>query len=379
MVRVRQRPRAYHLEDAEKLYRMEHPSGVRVKLDDMFAAPRVAAELLATLPVDAEVRGLDTRSRELLPRRRHRKARDVHHPHADRGGGGLNIVSAQVWSYQEKRARYRDLRTLGAAPLVGDGDLHDPGRAVGLIGTLLGVVGGVLLHSTSRPSCAAIGAPPLAHPFLDKSVYTSAICRRTCRARRDHDRAGFALVLALAATIYPSWRAARVIPPTRLRYECAGPCPALSRLRKTYRGGRSMSRCCSASTSYRRGGERIAIVGQSGSARARSASAGGLERRRRRAKCSSRASRSPRCRRPSAPACATSALGFIYQFHHLRPNSRGARRRDARSPSVASPRTRARAQAATMLDRVELGHRLKHLPASCRRRTAAASRWRGRW
>jgi len=45
-----------NIEDAEKLYRLDNASGVRLKLDDMFAAPGVAAELSGTLPADAEVR-----------------------------------------------------------------------------------------------------------------------------------------------------------------------------------------------------------------------------------------------------------------------------------------------------------------------------------
>ena len=43
-----------HLEDAQKLYRLDGVSGVRLKLDDLFAAPAVARELARTIDVDAE-------------------------------------------------------------------------------------------------------------------------------------------------------------------------------------------------------------------------------------------------------------------------------------------------------------------------------------
>src|SRR5205823_5836160 len=46
-----------HLSDAQKLYRLGNAvTGVRLKVDDLFAAPRVAHELVPLLPVDAEVR-----------------------------------------------------------------------------------------------------------------------------------------------------------------------------------------------------------------------------------------------------------------------------------------------------------------------------------
>ena len=45
-----------NIDDAEKLYRLDSATGVRLKLDDMFAAPRVASELLSVLPVDTDVR-----------------------------------------------------------------------------------------------------------------------------------------------------------------------------------------------------------------------------------------------------------------------------------------------------------------------------------
>jgi len=45
-----------HLEDAQKLYRMDdRVSGVRLKVDDLFAAPRIGREILATLNADATV------------------------------------------------------------------------------------------------------------------------------------------------------------------------------------------------------------------------------------------------------------------------------------------------------------------------------------
>ena len=64
-----------NIEDAQKLYRLDGVSGVRLKLDDLFAAPRVARDLWQKLPVSRRGPRLDAQPRELLPRgRRSRSA-----------------------------------------------------------------------------------------------------------------------------------------------------------------------------------------------------------------------------------------------------------------------------------------------------------------
>ena len=70
-----------HLEDAQKLYRLDdRVSGVRLKLDDLFAAPEVARELATTLRPRRLRHRLDAQPCQLLPRGADREARDVHHP-----------------------------------------------------------------------------------------------------------------------------------------------------------------------------------------------------------------------------------------------------------------------------------------------------------
>ncbi len=76
-----------NIEDAQRLYRLDGVTGVRLKLDDLFAAPEVARDLWQKLPVQAEVRDWTQQPRQLLPRGRDREAGDVHHPHADHRGG----------------------------------------------------------------------------------------------------------------------------------------------------------------------------------------------------------------------------------------------------------------------------------------------------
>ena len=92
------------------------------------------------------------------------------------------------------------------------------GALVGVIGTLIGVVGGLLLAlniGTVVPFIERV----FSIQFLDKSVYYITDLPSDLQRGDVITVAAVALLLALLATIYPSWRAARVNPAEALRYE----------------------------------------------------------------------------------------------------------------------------------------------------------------
>jgi lipoprotein-releasing system permease protein len=92
------------------------------------------------------------------------------------------------------------------------------GALIGIIGTLIGVVGGVLLALNVETVIPAIERT-FGIQFLDKSVYYISDLPSELQRADVTTIAAIALALALAATIYPSWRAARVNPAEALRYE----------------------------------------------------------------------------------------------------------------------------------------------------------------
>jgi len=92
------------------------------------------------------------------------------------------------------------------------------GALIGFIGTLIGVVGGVLLALNVETVVPAIER--VFHiQFLDKSVYYISDLPSDLQSGDVVTIAIIALGLALIATIYPSWKAARVNPADALRYE----------------------------------------------------------------------------------------------------------------------------------------------------------------
>ena len=207
-----------NLDDAEKLYRLTGPSGVRLKLTDMFEAPRVARELMSTLPVDADIRDW-TRSHANFFRAVAIEKRVMFIILTlIVAVAAFNIVSAQVMLVTDKRADIAILRTLGASPSSVMAIFMIQGALIGIIGTAIGVVTGVLLALNIETVVPAIERT-LGVQFLDKSVYYISDLPSDLQRADVVTIAAIALVLALLATIYPSWRAARVNPAEALRYE----------------------------------------------------------------------------------------------------------------------------------------------------------------
>ena len=208
-----------HLADAQALYRMEdRVSGVRLKLDDLFAAPRVARELLSR--VEGDVRIADwTRSH----------ANFFRAVQIEKNVmfiilllivavAAFNIVSTLVMAVTDKESDIAILRTLGASP----GSIMQvfivQGALIGVIGLALGLAGGVALALNIDVVVPAIERL-FNTQFLAKEVYYISELPSDLQWRDVGVIAAVSFVLTLLATLYPSWRASRVNPAEALRYE----------------------------------------------------------------------------------------------------------------------------------------------------------------
>ena len=207
-----------NIDDAEKLYRLENANGIRLKLDDMFAAPRVASELLAVMPMDADVRDWTRNHANFFRAVAIEKRMMFIILTLIVAVAAFNIVSAQVMVVTDKKADIAILRTLGAAPKSILAIFMIQGMLIGVIGTLIGVITGVLTALNIDTIVPAIERA-LNIQFLDKTVYYISDLPSDLQSADVITVALIALFLALAATVYPSWRAARVNPAEALRYE----------------------------------------------------------------------------------------------------------------------------------------------------------------
>ncbi len=207
-----------NLEDAMKLYRQDGVSGVRLKLDDLYAAPAVARELAGRLNVNAELRDWTQSHANFFRAVQIEKRVMFIILTLIIAVAAFNIVSAQVMTVTDKQADIAILRTLGASPASIMTIFMIQGALIGMIGTAIGVVGGVLLALNVGTVLPALERM-FNVQFLDKTVYYISELPSDLQRGDVVTIAAIALLLALVATIYPAWRAAKVNPAEALRYE----------------------------------------------------------------------------------------------------------------------------------------------------------------
>jgi lipoprotein-releasing system permease protein len=208
-----------HIGDAQTFYQMGPAvSGVRLKLDDLFASRTVAYELLAKLP--REVFASDwTRSHANFFRAVEIEKRMMFIILALIVlVAAINIISTLVMAVTDKQADIAILRTLGAAPRSVLQIFMVQGMVLGVVGTLIGVAVGVVTALNIDVIVPAIESA-FNIKFLSKDVYLIPDLPSDLQANDVVSIALMALVLSFVATIYPSWRAARVNPAEALRYE----------------------------------------------------------------------------------------------------------------------------------------------------------------
>ncbi len=211
-----------HLNDAQALYRMgEDVSGVRLKVDELFAAPLIGRELLPALRTVAPNAWVSdwTRSHANFFR-----AVDIEKRMMFLilllivAVAAFNIVSTLVMAVQDKRADIAILRTLGASPQSIMCIFIVQGMLIGMIGLAAGVVGGVALALN-----VDVVVPALEHAlglqFLAKDVYYISDLPSDLQWNDVGIICVVSFVLTVVATLYPSWRASLTQPAEALRYE----------------------------------------------------------------------------------------------------------------------------------------------------------------
>ena len=207
-----------HISDAERIFRLEGPNGIRVKLKDAQRAREVAAELTPLLSGDLLVRDWTRANRTWFTAVQIEKRMMFIILTLIVAVAAFNLVSTLVMTVTDKRADIAILRTLGASPASIMGIFVVQGALVGVIGTLSGLLLGLLVAFNIGSIVPAIERA-LGASFLPRDVYLIS------RMPSDPQWADIgpvviiALVLALAATLYPSWRASRIDPAEALRHE----------------------------------------------------------------------------------------------------------------------------------------------------------------
>ena len=208
-----------HLADAQKLYRMgDEISGLRVKLADMERAPWVTRELARTLHGDYYLSDWTMSHQNFFQAVQIEKRMMFIILTLIVAVAAFNIVSTLVMAVTDKQADIAILRTLGASPRSIMAVFMVQGSLIGVIGTVLGIVSGVLLAINVETVVPWI--EQLLHMDLfPADVYYISKLPSKLNWGDVATIGGVALALAFLATLYPSWRASNVQPAEALRYE----------------------------------------------------------------------------------------------------------------------------------------------------------------
>ncbi len=208
-----------NIQDAQALYRMgDAVTGVRLKLDDIFAAPRVARELAGIIDVPAYVNDWTRSHANFFRAVQLEKTMMTVILFLIVAVAAFNIVSTLVMAVQEKLADIAILRTLGASPGSVMTIFMLQGAIIGIVGLIGGVIGGLLLANNLDVVIPALEKLTGA-TLWNKEVYYISELPSKVLPSDVITIVSLSFVLTLVATIYPSWRAARVNPAEALRYE----------------------------------------------------------------------------------------------------------------------------------------------------------------
>jgi lipoprotein-releasing system permease protein len=207
-----------HLDDAAKLFRLSGPNGIQLRLSDLQLAPQVGAQLQQQLGPEVQVRDWTTTNRTWYEAVQLEKRMLFIILTLIVAVAAFNLVSTLVMTVTDKQADIAILRTLGASPASIMGIFTVQGALSGILGTLAGTGFGLLVAFNIGSIVPAIER--LLHTsFLPGSIYLISHMPSDPQWSDIVPITAISLVLALLATLYPSWRASRVQPAQALRYE----------------------------------------------------------------------------------------------------------------------------------------------------------------
>lgn len=208
-----------HIKDAAKLFRLDdNVTGLRLRLDDIFAAPKISRALSAELPLDYRVEDWTRQHANFFRAVKTEKRVMFIILTLIVAVAAFNIVSTLVMVVTDKRADIAILRTLGASPGSIMAIFIIQGIVIGVMGTALGVAGGVGLALNVETIVPAIESM-FNVEFLAKDVYYISDVPSELHWNDVWVMASVSLGLSLLATLYPAWRAGRTLPAEALRYE----------------------------------------------------------------------------------------------------------------------------------------------------------------
>ncbi len=209
-----------NIQDAAKLMMMpkDTVTGLQLKLTDLFLAPAVVNQLSATLPVNYHVYDWTQQNANFFKALKMEKLMMFLMLVLIIAVAAFNMLSSLVMVVTDKQSDIAILRTLGASSRQIMGIFVVQGATVGFVGTLIGLVCGVLLADNVTTIVNHLQTL-LGVQFLNANVYYISFLPSQIVFGDVWRICVISFVLSLLATLYPAWSASRVKPAEALRYE----------------------------------------------------------------------------------------------------------------------------------------------------------------
>jgi lipoprotein-releasing system permease protein len=204
--------------DAAKLFRESGSAGVRLRVNNMYRAPEIAQSLISLLPRNVLVSDWSRNNRTWFAAVQTEKRMMFLILALIVAVAAFNLLSSLVMAVKDKQSDIAILRSFGSTPSEIAKIFLVQGALIGLIGTLLGVSGGMLIAFNIDIIVPAIERI-VGTQFLPREVYFISSLPSDPRMSDIISIGVTSLVMSLLATLYPSWRASQVNPAEALRYE----------------------------------------------------------------------------------------------------------------------------------------------------------------
>jgi lipoprotein-releasing system permease protein len=208
-----------NMEDAQKLLQMgSDVSGIKMKITDVYQAPELSDRLSHLLGEGYQVGNWTQQFGPFFQAVKMEKTMMFMILLLIIAVAAFNLVSSLVMVVNDKQAEIAILRTIGATPSTVLWVFIVQGMMVGIVGTGIGLVGGLILAKNA--TAIVNGLQALFHvKVLSSSIYFVDYLPSEILFSDIWQVCAMALLMSFAATIYPAWRASKTVIAEALHYE----------------------------------------------------------------------------------------------------------------------------------------------------------------
>ncbi len=193
-------------------------TGVRLKVDDLFAAPQIVRDIMQTLPADYYGASWMRTHGPIYQSIQMSKNMVGMLLFLIIAIAAFNLVSTLIMVVVDKQGDIAILRTMGASTAEIMAIFMVQGGLIGLIGTSIGLVLGVSLSYFVTPLVQVI-EKLFGIQFLHSDVYPITYLPSELVAGDITKVVVTALLISFFVSLYPAWRASKIQPADALRYE----------------------------------------------------------------------------------------------------------------------------------------------------------------